>query len=131
MAETMQFDLVSPERSLASFAASEVQVPGSEGEMTVMPEHAPVITTLRPGIVRARGEKGDEEFIVTQGIAEISAASVAIIAEQAFPRAEVSRADMEKILEEARARAEAASGEERLTAEKFVEELVHFIEMME
>jgi len=80
MAETMQFDLVSPERSLASFAAREVQVPGSEGEMTVMPEHAPVITTLRPGIVRARGEKGDEEFIVTQGIAEISAASVAMVA---------------------------------------------------
>ncbi len=131
MAETMQFDLVSPEKRLASFAARAVQVPGSEGEMTVMPGHAPVITTLRPGIVRASGESGEEEFIVTQGIAEISSDSVMIVAEQSFPRSEMKRSDLERLLEEARARAAAASEEERLTAEKFVEELVHFIEMME
>ena len=49
MADTMQFDLVSPEKSLASLAAREVQIPGSEGDMTAMPDHAPTITTLRPG----------------------------------------------------------------------------------
>ncbi len=130
MADTMQFDLVSPEKRLASFAASEVLVPGSEGEMTVMPEHAPVITTLRPGIVRAKGEKGEEEFIVTRGIAEISSGSVAIIAEQAFPRADMSRDDMQALLEEARKAAETASEQERVSAGKFVEELAHFVENM-
>jgi len=48
MAETMQFDLVSPERRLASVKASAVQIPGADGDMTAMPDHAPTITTLRP-----------------------------------------------------------------------------------
>jgi F-type H+-transporting ATPase subunit epsilon len=51
---TMQFDLVSPERRLASLQASEVQIPGADGDMVAMPGHAPVITTLRPGILRVR-----------------------------------------------------------------------------
>ena len=52
MADTLQFDLVSPERSLASLEASEVQIPGAEGDFTALPDHAPVITTLRPGVLR-------------------------------------------------------------------------------
>ena len=47
MADTLQFDLVSPERSLASMQVSEVQIPGSDGDMTAMADHAPTITTLR------------------------------------------------------------------------------------
>ncbi len=45
---TIQFDLVSPERKLASLDASEIQIPGSDGDFTAMAEHAPIITTLRP-----------------------------------------------------------------------------------
>lgn len=52
MAGTLQFDIVSPERRLASFAATEVQVPGTDGDMTAMEGHAPTITTLRPGILQ-------------------------------------------------------------------------------
>ena len=51
MADTMQFDLVTPERKLASVAAREVRIPGADGDLTAMPDHAPLITTLRPGIV--------------------------------------------------------------------------------
>jgi len=131
MAQTLQFDLVSPEKSLASFAASEVVLPGSEGEMTAMPDHAPVITTLRPGMVVARGADGEEEFIVTQGIAEITPQSVSVIAERAYPRGDVTKADLEKVLAEARAHAENAAIEEKHGAEKFVAEMVHFLEMME
>ena len=49
MAETMQFDLVSPERQLASLAADAVGIPGAEGDLTAMADHAPFLTTLRPG----------------------------------------------------------------------------------
>ena len=55
MADTMQFDLVAPERMLTSVAATAVTIPGSEGELTAMPGHAPLILTLRPGIVRVEG----------------------------------------------------------------------------
>ena len=55
MAETMQFDLVSPERRLASLQVTSVQIPGADGDMTAMEGHAPTITTLRPGILSVEG----------------------------------------------------------------------------
>ena len=47
---TLQFDLVSPERRLASLEATEVRVPGADGDMTAMADHAPTITTPRPRV---------------------------------------------------------------------------------
>ena len=79
----MQFDLVSPERSLASFAASEVGIPAADGDMTAMAGHTPTITSLRPGILRAVSAQGVKTFVVTGGFAEISASSVTILAERA------------------------------------------------
>lgn len=89
MAE-MQFDLVSPERSLASYSATSVLIPGSEGDMTVMPEHAPTITTLRPGVMAVTTASETHEYVVTGGFAEISAGGVSVLAEEALPKAEVS-----------------------------------------
>ncbi len=83
MADTMQFDLVSPEKSLASLQAREVQIPGSEGDLTAMPDHAPLITTLRPGILRVVGEGETLEFAVTGGFAEVGAGATSVLAEQA------------------------------------------------
>ncbi len=100
MAKEMQFDLVSPERRLASFAASEVLVPGSEGDMTAMPEHMPLITTLRPGIVRAKGGDGDQEYVVSGGFAEITATTLSVLAERALPRAEVTAGFLDALAEE-------------------------------
>ena len=100
MAETMQFDLVSPERKLASFAASEVQIPGSEGDMTAMPLHMPVITTLRPGIVRAKGPQGEQEFVVSGGFAEITATSLSVLAERAMARSEVTAEFLDELTQE-------------------------------
>ena len=84
MAGTMQFDLVSPERRLASLVATEVQIPGADGDLTAMEGHAPTITTLRPGILRALGVDGMRSYIVTGGFAEISASGVSVLAERAI-----------------------------------------------
>ena len=73
MAGNLQFDLVSPERKLASVAATEVQIPGAAGDMTAMEGHAPTITTLRPGILKAVSTEGTKSYVVTGGFAEISA----------------------------------------------------------
>ncbi len=108
MADTMQFDLVSPERKLASMQASEVQIPGAEGDMTAMPDHMPLITTLRPGILRATGAEGTQEFVVSGGFAEVTATSTSVLAEQAVPRAEATPeflAELRKQAEEAHAQA--------------------------
>ena len=62
---TIQFDLVSPERKLASLDASEIQIPGSDGDFTAMAEHAPIITTLRPGLLSVKVGNDVMEYIVT------------------------------------------------------------------
>ena len=71
MAQTMQFDLVSPERRLASGQVTAVQIPGVEGDLTAMPGHMPMITTLRPGVLRVSSEEGDKDYVVTGGFVEI------------------------------------------------------------
>ncbi|MFV0385362.1 F0F1 ATP synthase subunit epsilon [Paracoccus sp. (in: a-proteobacteria)] len=92
MADTMQFDLVSPERSLVSVPAREVRLPGSDGDMSAMPGHAPTITTLRPGLVTVVREDGSAaEFAVTGGFAEINGNSVSLLAERGHPREEVTQ----------------------------------------
>lgn len=105
MADTVQFDLVSPERRLASLQAREVQLPATDGDMTAMPNHAPTITTLRPGILRVVHGTGSDEYVVSGGFAEINATSVSVLAEQAMPRAEMTRAVFDTMLAEARASA--------------------------
>ncbi|WP_299402773.1 F0F1 ATP synthase subunit epsilon [uncultured Roseobacter sp.] len=111
MADTTQFDLVSPERRLASAQVVSVQIPGADGDMTAMAGHAPTITTLRPGLLSTEGPDGTSEYVVTGGFAEITAAGVTVLAERALPRAEVTAehlADMVKEAEDALNNAKAA-----------------------
>lgn len=101
MAGNVQFDLVSPERRLASFAASDVGIPAADGDMTAMEGHAPTITGLRPGILRASGADGVKSFVVTGGFAEISAKGVSVLAERAIPLEEMTTAIMDAMLADA------------------------------
>lgn len=103
MAETMQFDLVSPERSLASLQVKAVQIPGADGDMTVMPEHAPVITTLRPGVLRVEAPDDSMEYVITGGFAEINGAAVSVLAEKVVPVAEITREQVDELIKNARA----------------------------
>lgn len=113
MAETMQFDLVSPERRLASLQARAVQIPGADGDMTAMPDHAATITTMRPGILKVEGPEGNQDYVVTGGFAEINAAGLSVLAEKAVPVAEMTRAEMDSLVADAQSALEAArsSGE--------------------
>ena len=102
MADTMQFDLVSPERRVASLEVTSVQIPGADGDMTAMPGHAPLITTLRPGILRVESTGGTQEYVVTGGFAEIGE-NLSVLAERALPREEMTQETFDAFLEEARA----------------------------
>jgi F-type H+-transporting ATPase subunit epsilon len=98
----MQFDLVSPERRVASLEVTSVQIPGADGDMTAMPGHAPLITTLRPGILRVESTGGTQEYVVTGGFAEIGE-NLSVLAERALPRQEMTQETFDAIVEEARA----------------------------
>lgn len=120
----MQFDLVSPERRLASVQATEVQIPGADGDLTAMEGHAPTITTLRPGILRAVASDGTKAYVVTGGFAEISAAGVSVLAERAVPIEETNGTLMDSILEEARLLASSALPEDKDMADKLVADVL-------
>ena len=101
MANTMQFDLVSPERRLASLEVTAVQIPGADGDLTAMPGHAPVITNLRPGILKVESPSGNIDYVVTGGFAEIGE-GLSVLAERALPLEELSQDAIDEILEEAK-----------------------------
>ncbi|SEQ69108.1 F0F1 ATP synthase subunit epsilon [Thalassovita taeanensis] len=101
MAETVQFDLVSPERRLASLLVEQVQIPGADGDMVAMAGHAPTITTLRPGVLRIEGPDGLAEYVVTGGFAEITATSISVLAESAIARADVTQAHIDGMVKAA------------------------------
>ena len=96
----MQFDLVSPERELASMDAASVQIPGADGDMTVMADHAPTITTLRPGVLRVEAGGSTHEYIVTGGFAEIGMQGVSVLAERAVAKGDMTQDDMDAMFDE-------------------------------
>ncbi len=102
MADTMQFDLVSPERRLASLQVTSVQIPGADGDMTAMEGHSPTITTLRPGLLTVEGPEGTSEFVVTGGFAEITATGVSVLAERAVAKGDMTQEHLDEMMEEAK-----------------------------
>lgn len=77
--------------------------------MVAMPNHAPVLTTLRPGFVAATSGADVTEYLVTGGFAEVSATGVTVLAEQAIPKAEVTKEILADFLEKAKAELEGAA----------------------
>jgi F-type H+-transporting ATPase subunit epsilon len=98
----LKFELVSPERLLLSADVQQVTVPGTEGLFTVLPEHAPVLSTLRPGVVDVITAEGQNERIfVRGGFAEVNPGGLTILAEVAIPLAELDSAALEQQISDA------------------------------
>ena len=93
---TFQFDFVGPERTLYSGQVEAVQLPGVEGEMTVLPGHAPVLTALKVGVIviNEAGHSG-KRVLVRGGFADIGPTSVTVIAERANPFEEITPASID------------------------------------
>lgn len=128
MADTVQFDLVSPERKLASMVASEVQIPGADGDLTAMAGHEPTILSLRPGFLTVKGTAGEEQFVVTGGFAELSAGTISVLAEIALPRAEVTPEILADLVSTATQAHEAADVDAHHETQKLLADLVHIAE---
>src|SRR5262245_11064695 len=125
MAGTFKFELVTPERMVLSDDASQVVVPGVEGEFTVLSGHAPVIAALRPGVVDATlADARTMRVFVKGGFAEVDADRLVVLAERALDIAEVDAAGFAAELETAEAElAAAATDAARLAAASAVERL--------
>ena len=86
MADRIHFDLVSPEEMLLSEDVDMVTLPGAEGYFGVLAGHAPVISSLRPGVIEVKGgETPGRRIFVRGGFAEVDATKVVVLAEEAIP----------------------------------------------
>jgi F-type H+-transporting ATPase subunit epsilon len=89
----LHFELVSPARLLFSGDVASVTIPGTEGEMGIYPGHAPVLSTLRPGVVVITPDSGSPERVfVRGGFAEVNPKGLTVLAETAIPMAELDAA---------------------------------------
>lgn len=101
MADKVEFELVSPEKLLASQPVDMVVVPGAEGDFGVLAGHAPMISTVRPGIIEVHdGDRVVNRVFVAGGFAEVTATRCTVLAEQAVPVAEIDRAKAEQELKD-------------------------------
>jgi F-type H+-transporting ATPase subunit epsilon len=102
MADTFKFELVSPERLLVSEEVAQVEVPGAEGDLTVLPRHAPLLSALRPGLLDI-GQAGGERrrYFVRGGFAEVGPAGLTVLAETAIDIAELDAAKLAEAVKDA------------------------------
>lgn len=113
MADTLKLELVSPERLLLSEQVEMVLVPGTEGVFGVLPEHAPTLSTLKPGFVEVyQAGAVKERFFVTGGFAEVTPAACTVLVDEAIPQAELTASFAAERLARAKALLDQAGGED-------------------
>ena len=101
MADKILFDLVSPERLLLSKRVDMVTVPGTEGYMGVIAGHAPLVSTLRAGMIDMQDEGVDTRFFIRGGFAEINPTKITVLAEEAIPFSELDIAVLDQRIADA------------------------------
>jgi F-type H+-transporting ATPase subunit epsilon len=82
---TFAVSLVCPEALVFAGEADQVDLPGAEGDLGVLAGHAPIVTALRPGIIRVIAHGRDDRFVILGGVAEFSASSLNVLADSASP----------------------------------------------
>ncbi len=120
MTEKVPFELVTPERVVFAEEADMIVVPGGDGDFGVLPGHAPLLSTVRPGTVEVyEGDRVTLRIFVSGGFAEVADGRCAVLADEAVPASEIDRADAEERLNRAHQRHREAGPEspERREAE--------------
>lgn len=127
--DSFQFELVSPEKLLISEEVAHVVVPGVEGEFGVLAHHAPLLSTLRPGIVKVFKTEGGEpeRLFVRGGFADVNPKGLTILADEAVPMAEFDIARLDQAIKDAEEDvADAETDEPRRKAQEKLDRLREF-----
>lgn len=117
MAEAFPFELVSPERQLVAGDATQVVVPGAEGQFTVLANHAPFLSTLKPGVLEVTMADGSTDRIfVRGGFADANPEGLSLLAEEAQRVADMDMASLDQAIQDAREDAADAKDDASKTA---------------
>lgn len=119
MTDKLSFALVSPERELFQGEVDHVVVPGVEGEFGVLPNHAPVMSVIKPGALRIFNDGAERRVFVNGGFADVTPEGLAVLAEEAIDLADVDPAKLEQDLKNAQDDTrDAASDKQRDAAQR-------------
>jgi F-type H+-transporting ATPase subunit epsilon len=116
MADKLHFALVSPERELFNGEVDHVVVPGSEGEFGVSPNHAPVMSVIKPGALKVINEGTERRIFVNGGFADVTPEGLSVLAEEAIDLADVDPAQLEQQLKNAQDDLRDANSDDRRAA---------------
>ncbi|GJL94241.1 MAG: ATP synthase epsilon chain [Hyphococcus sp.] len=124
MADKLKFSLVSPEKELMAADVDQVDIPGTEGWIGVLPNHAPLMATLAPGMVKVRTGSDERRIFVRGGFAEISPAGLTVLAEEAMPAEELNADKIAQRIQNAEEDlADAGDDEKKLAAQQSLDRL--------
>ncbi len=101
MSENYNIDIISPEEVLLSDKVNSVTIPSFEGEMTILSDHIPLITFLRPGIIKISGDK-EVKYFVEEGTVEFSENKLIILSSNVINVDNLSKEKISKMIEEAK-----------------------------
>jgi F-type H+-transporting ATPase subunit epsilon len=128
---TFHFDLVSPSRMVFAGEVTQVDVPGVEGDFGVLAGHAPLVATLKPGVLTVSGDGGPRRYVVLGGFAEVSPEGLTILADMAWPYDEADTGLIStriKELEESRDKLQGVQKDysERAQLDRALEKIDHY-----
>ncbi len=101
MADKLSFALVSPERELFNGDVDHVVVPGAEGEFGVLPNHAPVMSVIKPGALRVINDGAERRIFVNGGFADVTPEGLTVLAEEAVDLDDIETATLDQDLKNA------------------------------
>lgn len=123
MADKLQFSLVSPERELFSGLVDQVDVPGTEGDLGILPNHSPLMAAIRTGTVTVTDGGTTTEYFIAGGFADVTPDGLTILAERAMPLADVDRATIAEEITQAEAALSGLTGDAAMAATQHLDGL--------
>jgi len=118
MADKLTFSLVSPERELFSGDVDQVDIPGSEGDFGVFPDHTPVMAAIRTGAITVYADGQETQYFVQGGFADVTPEGLIVLAEKASLMSEVDAETLKADIESAKAALDGLEGEAALAAQQ-------------
>ena len=123
MADQLNFSLVSPERELYSGNVDQVDIPGTEGNLGVMPNHSPLMAAIRTGVITVTENGAETQFFVQGGFADVTPSGLTVLAEQAVAMGDLNKADVEAQIASVEASLPNLTGDAALAASQDLEGL--------
>ena len=123
MADKLQFSLVSPERELFSGSVDQVDVPGTEGDLGILPNHSPLMAAIRTGVITVTDGGATSQYFVAGGFADVTPDGLTILAERAMPLDDMDREALAGEIRDAEAAVSELTGDAQMAATQHLDGL--------